>query len=66
MCVVGHPSSSSSVRAVGGWATGGCVVVNVITGDDGINFINDAESDGGRDRVDAIRGHGAVLDLGGS
>lgn len=64
MRVVGRPSSSS-VRAVGGRATGGCVVVNVMD-DDGIIIISDdAESDGGRDRVDAIRGHGAVLDLGG-
>lgn len=62
MRVVGRPSSSS-VRAVGGRATGGCVVVNVMD-DDGIIISDDAESDGGRDRVDAIRGHGAVLDLG--
>ena len=55
--------SSSSVRAVGGRATGGCVVVNVVD-DDGI-IDNNAESDGGRDRVDAIRSEGAVLDLGG-
>jgi hypothetical protein len=63
MRVVGRPSPSS-VRAVGGRATGGCVVVNVMD-DDGIIISDDAESDGGRDRVDAIRGHGAVLDLGG-
>lgn len=55
--------SSSSVRAVYGRATGGCVVVNVVD-DDGI-IDNNAESDGGRDRVDAIRSEGAVLDLGG-
>lgn len=63
MRVVGRPSSSS-VRAVGGQATGGCAVVNVMD-DDGIVNNNIAESDGGRDRVDAIRGEGAVLDMGG-
>lgn len=62
MRVTDHPSSSS-VRAVCGRATGGCVVVNVMD-DDGI-IDNNAESDGGRDRVDAIRSEGAVLDLGG-